>query len=264
MVAVGVSYRTGSAFVGPAVAHSDKPDTLSAGLDLSTSLQREPRSGRWLARPESSASYGSASVRAFLDLDRDGKFGPKDRPLPNVTFVVNGMSDRRATDAEGIALVTGLPVDQPTDLSVAPGSLEEPLWVPNRPGVRFVSRPGNTLQVDFAIDALGEVQGTVYLLQGDRRTELAGVPVELVDAQGKVAVQERAAYDGFYVLSKVPPGVYQLRLAPAETQRLGLEPKTREVTIPAEGGFVDTVDLIVSPARDSATQTEPSSASETP
>ena len=120
------------------------------------------------------------------------------------------------------------------------------------------------LQIDFAITALGEVSGTVYRLQGGQRRELGGVPVELVDTAGKVVAQERSAYDGFYILSKVPAGVYQLRLAPAETERLGLQPKTREIKIANEGGFVDTVDLVVTPVTDSAAQTAPSSVTGTP
>jgi hypothetical protein len=263
-VSLGVTYKTGSVFVGPAVAYSDSPSKLSGGLDLATSLLREPRSGRWQARPEASAAFGSASVRVFLDRDRDGRFSAGDQPLPEVTLVVNGLMESTETNAEGIAFLTGLPVDQPTDLSVAEGSLQEPLWAPDKPGVRFTSRPGNVMEIDFAIAALAEVSGTVYLELEGKRRELAGVPVELVDGQGKVVAQDRSAYDGFYVLSKVPPGVYQLRLTPAETQRLGLQPLSREIAIPAEGGFMDSVDLVVTPATDSAAQTAPSSASETP
>lgn len=260
-VALGLTYNTGSVFVGPTVAYSDSSAGFSAGLDLASSFQQEPRSGRWQVRPQALAAYGSASVRAFLDLDHNGRFSPGDRPLPKVTFVVNGVNEETETNADGIALLTGLPVDQPTDLSVAQNSLEEPLWTPEQPGVRFMSRPGNVMQVDFAIAALAEVSGTIYLEQGGQRRELSGVPVELVDAQGKVVVQDRSAYDGFYVLSKVPPGTYQLRLAPTETQRLGLQPKSREVSIANEGGFVDSLDLVVSLATASAVQTTPSNAS---
>ncbi|MEI6499963.1 MAG: hypothetical protein WCP21_02930, partial [Armatimonadota bacterium] len=183
-LSLALSYQTGSAFVGPSLAYSDTPNNFSAGLDLATSLQREPYSGRWLARPQAQAASGSAAVRVFLDVDHDGRFSPGDKPLPKVTFLLNGMGDDRMTNTQGIALLSGLPVDQPTDLSVTQGSLEEPLWAPLKPGVRFTSRPGNMLQIDFAITALGEVSGTVYRLQGGQRRELGGVPVELVDTAG--------------------------------------------------------------------------------
>ena len=138
-------------------------------------------------------------MRVFLDVDHDGRFSPGDKPLPKVTFLLNGMGDDRMTNTQGIALLSGLPVDQPTDLSVTQGSLEEPLWAPLKPGVRFTSRPGNMLQIDFAITALGEVSGTVYRLQGGQRRELGGVPVELVDTAGKVNAEGALRWDG-------PPG----------------------------------------------------------
>lgn len=248
VVSVGVSTRTDSVYIGPAAAYDSAGGALGLGVSLATTLTRDVRTGAWRASPDASAALGAASVRVFLDRDGDGKFGAGDRPLKGATFLVNGLGNPLATDATGVALLTGLAVDQPTDLSVNTGSLGDPLWTPVKPGVRFQSRPGNTLPVEFAVVALGEVSGTVTLSDGRGRRPLGGVPIELADAQGKAVVQDRTAYDGFYVLSKVPPGVYQLRLAPAETERLGLQPLAREVTVSPEGGFADTKDLVVTPA----------------
>jgi cell division septation protein DedD len=120
------------------------------------------------------------------------------------------------------------------------------LWQVDEAGVRVVPRPGKSAQIDFPVTPLGEITGTVFREEGGTPRPTPGVTVELVRDDGTVASRARSAYDGFYDLSRVPPGHYLVRAAAPQLERLGLLLLLPgEVTIGAEGSVVDGVDLVL-------------------
>jgi hypothetical protein len=107
-----------------------------------------------------------------------------------------------------------------------------------------VPRPGRTITVDFPILVNGEVNGTVYLQRGKKATELAGVTLELVGADGQVAMRTRTAYDGFYTLSLVPPGTYRLQVPGAQFTKQPLaHAYTQDVVIGPNGTLLEGLDF---------------------
>jgi hypothetical protein len=54
-----------------------------------------------------------------------------------------------------------------------------------------------------------------------KREAASNVEVELVDASGKVVNKTTSSYDGFFLFELVPPGIYTIRIAEEQMQRLG-------------------------------------------
>ena len=218
---------------------------LTAALTLNASFARDPRSGRWHMQARSLAGLGAVSPSVFVDANRNGLRDPGEQPMEGVGFTGSRATDVK-TSADGFALVTGLPPYQDVDVAVATATLEDPLAVPERPGVRLVPRPGRVTSVDFPILISGEVTGTVRLERDGEKREASGVVVQLVDAQGTVVKETKTAYDGFYDFTLIVPGQYEIRVSPEQAARLDLAaPAPRPVTITASGTIVDGVDLLL-------------------
>jgi hypothetical protein len=200
-------------------------------------------------RAQSTSQAGSAGVlaRAFLDLDRDGVWDQGEQPLEGVGITAGG---RRAiaTGPDGTALLAGLPIHGDIGLTVLPDTLGDAMWNASRPSVTTFLRPGQLATIDFPIVGNGEVNGTLYLKTAKARTpdELAGVKLELVDAQGAVAMKTSSAYDGFYSLYGIAPGTYQLRIPPDQfRQGTPRELPTKAIVIAPQGSLVEGLDIVL-------------------
>ena len=249
LVQLGAHKTQGAYALGVELSYSTR-SRLSLDLTLRMGLAREPRSRRIYAQAQGIASHGAVSAQAFLDTNGNGVKDPGEKPFQGVGFMVNGASQPRTTDADGVAFLTNLSGDVDANLSVSTSTLEDPLMRSGTPGLRITPRPGHTVQVDVPLVLFGEVTGTAYLKPEGASRELPGLLLELVDAQGKVLKRARTAFDGFYTLSDLPPGSYLLQVPEAETLRLGLSaPMSKVVTVTSEGTVIDGLDLVFTPER---------------
>jgi len=244
---LGLTKTIGSYALGIEARHVTNGE-LAVDLTFLTGLGREPRRSEWIPKPHALAGSGAASVRVFLDNNLNGTLDEGDQPLKGVRVTVDGGQHKTGTDADGITFIRDLPVYRPVNLSLAPETLEDPLWVPQLRGLKFTPRPGTTLQADFPVFMTGEVDGTVYLEQRGYLRELGDVEVELVDQEGAMVRRGKSAFDGFFVLSTVPPGDYLLRAAPGQLEHFKLTATpAQEVTITPSAPFVSGMNITLKP-----------------
>jgi len=247
LVQLGAQKAQGAYALGVNLSYSAR-NRLSLDLTLRLGFAREPRSGRIQARAQGVASQGAVSAQAFLDTNGNGVKDPGEKSVQGVGFMANGASQPRTTGADGVAFLTNLPGDLDVNLSVNTSTLEDPLMRSSTPGLRITPRQGHVVVVDVPLVLFGEVTGSTYLKRESTSHELAGLLLELVDANGKTVKSIRTSFDGFYSLSDIPPGTYQLRASEADLRRLGLAPMApKAVTITHEGTVLDGFDLVFTP-----------------
>ena len=210
-------------------ARYNSDDEFNLDFRLSFGFGYEPRRGQWQSDAISMASQGSISARAFIDTDEDGIYGENDEPLENVSFRLNNGYNPARTDEDGIAFMTGIQPYQSTDVVVAPESLEDPLWNTAIDGINVVPRPGNSVVIDFPIFMSGEIDGTVYLSKNGSSFGVGNVEVQLVDKYDRVLQTVETAYDGFYIISKIPFGEYRLRVSGQQLEKLNIKPVSDEL-----------------------------------
>lgn len=177
-----------------------------------------PASQRYVMTSPGAASSGSAVVKAYVDHDGDGRFGPGDEPTKGV--VVQGGQTDVATNTSGTALITGVGAGPSAMLTV--NTKDVPLmYVRDTPSrIKFEPRPGEVVQIPYAIQPVGEVYARFLITaQSGAAVGLSALRVRLVKSgtQPIVGVTE---YDGSVVFSDVPPGVYTVQLDPAQAGRL--------------------------------------------
>ncbi|HEX6159947.1 MAG TPA: carboxypeptidase-like regulatory domain-containing protein, partial [Thermoanaerobaculia bacterium] len=214
--------------------------TPAVQLELSTSLIPNPLTRRIALHARPAASSGAVTAHVFLDRNGNGTRDDGEPPIEHAGFFVNRNSVAPHTNAGGIAMLDYLPVHAPTDVRISTSTLEDPWWLPSRPAVRMIPRPGKALVVDFPVAVAGEITGTVTLAG----RPAGRVRVQLVDDAGKVASEATSEYDGFYDVTKIPPGSYTLRVHPEDVTAMGLAgDAARRVTITVEKNVLDGIDV---------------------
>jgi hypothetical protein len=218
--------------------------SFAAALTFNVSIARDPRSGKLHTQARSLAGSGAIAPLVYLDANGNWVRDPGEKPLEGVGFLASRAATEVVTGPEGHALVTGLPVYQDVNVALAGSTLEDPMAVPEKPGVRFVPRPGHVTLVEFPVLVSGEITGTVRVARDGEVREASGVVVQLLSESGAVVQETRSAYDGFYDLVRIVPGRYTIRVSPAQADRLKLvAPAPRAIAIEASGTILDGIDL---------------------
>ena len=219
---------------------------ISLTTSMSMNFGYNKRDDEWFHTSRPIASKGAATLDVFLDQNGNNQRDPEETGLDNVVIEVNGVRKLEKTSEEGEVMLTELPIYQHVDFSIADDSLADPLWVPKIEGISAVLRPGFVLEYSFPVMETGEVDGTVYLVDKKGKSKPVGdVVLEVVDDKGGVITKTKTAYDGFYVLSKIPVGGYFIRVSEDQLERLGIRAQQRRIELASDNLFINGIDVIV-------------------
>lgn len=225
-------------------------NVVSAGFSLSTSLAIEPREGGFEFSEKLDASFGLASIRVFIDVNKNGVYDDGEAPVKGAGFKVDGRDWDGVTNESGIALLRGLSVGKYSEIEINDGSLPSSNYTVQLKGVQFVPRPGQALQIDFPVRMTAEVSGMVYLKKEGDKKGAPGYVVELVDREtGKIVKTERTAFDGFFNIFEVEAGKYILRIKPAQREKLELTDPSIEIEVLPSTEYIDGLELILEPLK---------------
>ena len=221
----------------------------SVMFQIFTSIGHDPRTSKITFDSMAGADSGAMSARVFLDKNGNGIMDPGEPLMPNIGFVVNQSQLPVRTDESGIAYIKRLPPNRQTNVGINLATIEDPTLSAHKFGVRFIPRPGDVMQVDFPIVALGEVDGTVSVDTNRRRRGVGDVLMEVVkitDTAIEVVSSARSSGDGFFVVQELPEGTYNLRPSPKQISEMGLQqPANRILTIRANKMFISGQDFLL-------------------
>lgn len=229
---LGLNHSFEKVRLGSNISHSsDGQNTL--GVTLSLSFGPDPRTGKFHFYPDSSATNGMISARAFHDTNGNGTFDEGDKPLEKARFLVNRGGDKQFTDQDGNVLLRNIQPNLRNSLTIDSSSLDNPYLISKDVGMDVVTRAGVPAVVDFPITGSGDIEGTVRILnlEGELK-EATNVSVQLYSSDGKMLHDTQTSFDGYYLFNGVPAGNYILRISAEQASRLGfITPPDREVTI---------------------------------
>ena len=239
------NWTNGRYSVSPQVSY-DSEGEMTALLSFSTSLGREPRSKKIHASSAGMADGGAASVRVYHDKNNNQAFDPEDEALTDVSVKAVQSYREAETDENGVAFLTLLPKNKPTDLVLDKDTLEDPFLEPSGPGLSIVPRPGHVQEIEMPVVTTGEIDGTLLTEAEDgTETPVGNAVVQLVDDSGKVVQTARSEHDGFYYFQKVFPGAYSIRIDPEDASQAGKKYNAVSVEIDQQGTLVSGKDIFL-------------------
>ena len=192
----------------------------SVALRLGFSFGRDPLKREFFISRPGQAASGAIALRAFQDLDGDGRYGTGDTVLPEVEFAAFNRSG--TTDESGFVRLGELGDGNRTSVQVDIASLPDIMQTPVSRGIEIVPRPGRIHVADFPIVGLSEVEGTAAFLAGGGSRGVSGVRLQLIGADGKPVAFARTELDGYYFFEQVPPGEYDLVIDPSQASALDI------------------------------------------
>lgn len=200
--------------------YATHPGQYSATLRLAFGFGRNPLNGRWFLAPPGLSAGGALAIRAYRDVNGDGRFDAGDVVLPEVEF---GTATAHAkTGKDGIAFLGRLGDGPRTAVQVDSDSLPDITLAPVTKGIAIAPRAGRIHTTDFAMVGLGEVDGTANFVGLGADKPVGGVALQLLDRTGKVVAHTRSASDGSFYLEQLLPGQYTLRLDPIQASNLSI------------------------------------------
>lgn len=230
--------------ITPGVTYNSNHD-LIATLNTRFGLARDPGHGvHMLSRPLTGS--GGLGVFVFLDRDGSGKFNEGDEVIPDASVMSLQSGGRQKTDDDGYAFFPNLQEFVQTDIVLDPNSLGDPFWIPGSKGASIMPRVGHVSQMEFPVHISGEIDGTLFSKAGGEPQPLGGVRMRLYAANGALQETSMTGPDGFYVLSKIPPGDYTL-IVDSDDARLRsfIKPDPETITIGYDGTTIYGHDVYV-------------------
>ena len=102
-----------------------------------------------------------------------------------------------------------------------------------------------------------EVTGTVMLVRNGAMKPAPGVPLELVAAGStRVFLRTHSGYDGFYDLSRIPPGRWELRVPHGWLDRARVRAIARVFEVTGERTAFDDLDVMLDASPATAAETQ--------
>ncbi len=211
------------------------------GMGLNFSFGHTPAGGL-LMSSQARSTTGFADLQIFEDLDADGVFTEgRDRPILGAGVMVNRRPFTEAsTDDQGRIGLDGLSIYDPLELAVNTYSLPDPFLVPIFPASKTWPRPGRTVEIALPVTESCEISGTLKMrvkkpvtngrngkngheIDGlsngagrpaERIVErpLAGIRIQVLDADGRLHGESLTFSDGYFVFDAVYPGRWTVRV----------------------------------------------------
>jgi hypothetical protein len=221
----------------------EEEPSLGMGLSFAFGKQHD----QWKMSADSMTGLGAVVTRTFIDQDANGAYTEGDTLLENVRYRVNGSAHKARSNADGVALLSGLSLGRTAQISVELASLPDPFLTPMQPGVAIKASLGSLPTIDFPLVSTGEIDGTVYLVRNDKPQAIKAA-LQLLDTKNNIVQQVRSTYDGFYLFSYVPMGKYQIRVEPGLASQLDpTSVKPIDIEIKPGEEFVNGIDMLLKP-----------------
>lgn len=238
---LGVNYTNDYFRTSPFIEIDNQEEVL-AGVNVHFNVIDTPYEDKPMITSDRSVGRGLVSSFVFHDKNGNNIFDSDDEPLPEVIVESVNVKRRAETNDKGYSLINDLPTSRATDIQLDVQSLPDPYMIEARQGVSVFASAGEIVELDFPVHLSGEIDGTVSVrdkkgvLNPVKRADILLYPIGAEVAKER---RVRAAFDGFYVASQIPPGQYLMTVSNDTAKRVKASlPLPRFVTIGYDGDTI--------------------------
>ncbi len=215
---LALNWRTEKAVISPKIkANTSK--ALDMTVNVHFGFAPEPYSGEYQMTNKSLSGSGGVAARIFLDVNGDGIYNNNEELLPDATIRAMQSFRKAVSNDRGIAFINDLSPGIVTDIKVDPQTLPDITFLSLFEGVSVNPRPGVVSQVEFPIVISGEIDGTGYTPLSDKgKAPARNLMLTLTAPDGRIENTAQTAFDGYYSISNIRPGVYYLSIDPTKSE----------------------------------------------
>lgn len=230
-----LNWDAGFANISPSITY-DSENNLIAGLNTRFGLVRDPGENQIKSFDRAVTSSGGLSAFVYYDKDGNNVFDGEDEPIEGAVVKAPQNGGQAATNEKGYALFRNMLRMKLTDVYLDASSLKDPFWVPGYEGASIVPREGHIEKMEFPVHMAGEIDGTIYgRTPGGTSQPMRGISVSLYDLAGNKKMTSSTESDGFFLLTKVPPGTYYMSVDEKGTVKNYARPLPQKIHIGYEG-----------------------------
>ncbi|MCH8499858.1 MAG: SPOR domain-containing protein [Marinobacter sp.] len=210
----GYNWLLDKLMISPRVQY-DSNERWVGSVSVSSSFGTRPATWNPYIDRLSQTNSGGLLARVFIDNNNSGQFDAGDTPLEDVRIRAPQAFRAADTDASGRAYLPRMAAYRATDILLDESTLPDVELAPAFAPAAMMPRPGHWATIDLPVIRTLEIEGRVTLESGSAIPAPANrVLVELMDQNGEIYARQRTAFDGAYLFRQVPPGLYQVRIAP--------------------------------------------------
>ncbi|UAA40637.1 hypothetical protein KIH87_09970 [Paraneptunicella aestuarii] len=161
------------------------------------------------------------SLKPFLDLNQNDQWDENEEFLSEVNLIQKNKTFRKNVTNNSIKLY-GIDAYNPKTYTIDDEELNNPFITPKYQDIKLESHPGGEVELKIPFYIHFEIEGEIQLFDDDNNPieRVGQLPLNLYkyndDEQGNEQPELFKTYwsepDGFYVLDKVRPGKYMLRI----------------------------------------------------
>ena len=153
--------------------------------------------------PSLPSHYATGSIEGHIYAP--AKPGKKAQPIAHAKIRIGGI--KAETDATGYFYASGISTHHRVDFTVDPSSLDLS-YIPEHESVPMYFRPGTLIEYNPIISHNISIDGYVFT-DGTLPKDLE---IEAIKQDGSLVRYSKVESDGFYIIEKLTPGQYQLKL----------------------------------------------------
>ena len=204
----GVTYYTDYARISPSLSY-DTDQNAQAKLQVNFSLAQDPVDNSVVMSSRPLSGQGSLTTFAYLDKDGNGLYDGTDEPLPDVVITAKQYGIELVTDENGEAYSAKIPTNRVSDVVMEENSAFDPTWISGYSGASILLRPTESARIEFPVLRGAEIDGTTSYIDADGTSyPTKSMILKMTTPDGVVTQSAASSFDGFYILSRIRPGVY--------------------------------------------------------
>jgi hypothetical protein len=241
-----LNWKADKATISPRIS-VDTEDVVQASVNVRFGVAHNPVTNDTSIFNQRLSNAGGVAARIFVDANGNGLFDDGEELVEGAELNAVQVKKEGFSDENGIAFIPNLPRGRITDIKVDPSSLADPYWMPNYEGLSLRPRPGKVKELDFPLVVSGEIDGTIYFVSdGGEKTPARQFKVHLIAPWGDLVKTTSTAYDGFYILGEIPPGIYYLVVDYKDAENTGyMTPPPQRVELKPDGTTIFGNDILL-------------------
>lgn len=211
---VNLNYTNDHFRTSPFIEYNSDQD-LYAGVNLNFSIIDTPSDNGFEMTSKRLSGKGLVSSLVYHDKNGNLIFDAGDEILPDVIVESLNVRRRETTNEKGYSLIKDLPANRATDITIDKTTLPDSFMISATDGVSVFPNAGEIIELQFPIHLAGEVDGTVFIQDGEQTEAGRRAKLELhpIQALSDTIITIETALDGFYVGSEIPPGRYIMKVS---------------------------------------------------